>query len=132
MVLTLRRLSQRSHIDGGRWKPFPCHFDEVLCAAEYRRSLVKCVAGLQMQLKARAAFCAGVLRQQENACLFLFRYRPIAKPCCERNAQNMLRRDSAEVEHDGSEAAVLQQQIRYTQSLIKTGPRFGGKWFGEE
>lgn len=73
---------------------------------------------LQAQQKSGAAFCAGMLGEEQDAGLGALGCGAIAKPCRQGDTRCKLGRDTAHVEHDGSEAASLQQQVGDAQRLV--------------
>ena len=71
-----------------------------------------------MQLQFRSALRARILRQQEEARLHLLRRYAITMPGGQLDPRQMLRSDACEVEHDGAEAARLQQEVRAAQRTL--------------
>ena len=64
---------------------------------------------LHAKQQAGTAFCAGMLREQQQAGPRVVRGRAKTKPCCERYARSLLRRDAAKIEHHCAETARLQE-----------------------
>ena len=86
---------------------------------------MECFARLQAQQQLSAAPGAGMLREQENAGLRPFGSRAIAKPCGQRHARSIFRRDTAHIQDEGAEASSLQEKVRDTERLLDAWPRPG-------
>ncbi|WP_433965115.1 hypothetical protein [Tunturiibacter gelidiferens] len=79
----------------------------MLDAGEEGWFVVKRGGGVQAENEACAALCAGMLGEEENACLASLCSSTITEPCCEGDAGGELGSNAAQVQHDCAEPACL-------------------------
>jgi hypothetical protein len=84
----------------------PHYFDVWPHSVEDGR-ILDLVVGRETQLQLRAAFRAWMLREKKNARLGTLCRKSITVPCGEFHAGDILRCDTAEVEHNGAETTCL-------------------------
>jgi len=72
----------------------------------------------QVKYQPGTAFSARMLREQQHTGLRALGGGTITEPCCQRNTRNTFRGYTAQVQHNGTEAPSLQQQVGNAKCLI--------------
>jgi hypothetical protein len=67
----------------------------------------KYLPGFQVKYQSGTAFGARMLREQQHTDLRALSGGTITEPCCQRNTRNIFRGYTAQVQHNGTEAASL-------------------------